>query len=646
MALPWDLKYQPAQNMDKPFEISVEGGRVVAISLPSSLSVSNENLLKGLISTLQVDLTSYHHVHNPQDSYDKERQQGLFRKIETDVSGDCETLYSVSPVAAEWRRELPQFSTEEDPIEITKSKNYGHCHHRVAYHFGVPEGAEWTGTAHQQSEKQFISHGSVSRILAGKQGPIYKAETTSNVHVHPHVYGKQKAEVHSYVKLSLLSVEEDSGSEWQKPEGTRQVKTLLYAMTTKQMATHDSSHSWSSESHEHINVQDGEKQIEAGSSERVANPAHPQSYASSSSSDSSSAYKNDEVPKMNEPAYAALYLNAQSRGDKKQNPVSAQKLLLDAAQQLQNPNNMPKSEFLTKFNILVRLLASMSSDQLAQITHSIEAGKTANNIVKADMWMIFRDAVVQAGTPPAFQQIKAWIKSKKIQNEEAAQVISSLARTLRYPTKEIMIQFFELAMSPDVQEQRFLGTSALIAATRFIRMGQVNNETAQSYYPTQMYGRLARRHDRFVVDDIIPRLSQKLKVAVQNDEQSDANVYIRAIGNLGHPEILHVFAPYLEGKIPTSTYLRVQMVSEFKSLVDQKNRYARAVLFSILRNTAEPYEVRVAAALNMFRANPTGDMMQAMAQMTHDDPSIHVRTVLKKGILSAANLKDARHWHL
>ncbi|PZC74123.1 hypothetical protein B5X24_HaOG208265 [Helicoverpa armigera] len=647
MAVPSDLKYETVQNLDKPFEISVEGGRVVALSLPSAFLLSHENLLKGLLSTLQVDLSAYHHVHNHQDSYDKERQQGLFKKMETDVTGDCETLYTVSPVAAEWRRELPRFANQEDPMEITKSKNYGHCHHRVAYHFGVPEGAEWTGTAHRSEEKQFIAQSTVSRILAGKQGPIYKAETTSTVSVHPHLYGKQKAQVHSYVQLILVSVEQDSGVEWQKPEGTRQIKTLLYAMTTKQMAIHDQSSSQeSSESHEHIHVEVEQPKSRARRSSDRQQQEFNKDWRSSSSSDSSSAYINDDLPRINEPAYAALYMSAQSRGDKKQNTMNAQKLLQDIAQQLQNPNNMPKADFLSKFNILVRIIASMSSDQLAQTSRGIEVGRTSNNNVKVDMWMIFRDAVVQAGTPPAFLQIKTWILNKKLQNEEAAQVISTLARTLRYPTKEIMIQFFELAMNPVVQEQERLNTSALIAATKFIYMGQVNNETAHYYYPSHMYGRLARRNDRFVLDDILPRLSEKLQQAIEKQEWSRAQVYIKAIGNLGHREILQVFSPYLEGRIQVPTYLRVQMVVQLRSLAHQKDKYVRAVLYSILRNTAEPYEVRVAAILNIFMAHPTAEMMQVMAQMTNEDPSVQVRSALKSGIVSAADLKDPHFWHL
>lgn len=651
--LPENLKYQPVANLDKPFEIVLDGGRVISLSLPASYSLPQENLLKGLISALQVDLSTYHNIHGSQNNYDQESQQGLFRKMESDVTGDCETLYAVSPVAAEWRRELPNFASEEDPIEITKSKNYGHCHHRVAYHFGVPEGAEWTGTAHKPEEEQFIRGATVTRILASKQGQIYKSEATGTVYVHPHLYGKQKAEVYSDVRFNLVSLEEDKEVEWQKPEGNRLIKSLLYSMTTKQVAYHDKSSSSSSEeSHEQVQIQDQKNRMRRFAPKFVAvnkvivKPKESSSSSSSSSSYSSSAYVNDEIPNINEPAYAALYMSPQPHADKKQNVMNAQKLLQDIAQQLQNPNNMPKADFLSKFNILVRVIAAMSTEQLGQTSRSIEVAKSSNNIIKSDMWMIYRDAVAQAGTLPAFQQIKTWIQTKKIQGEEAAQVVATLVNTLRYPTKEVMSQFFKLAVSAEVSQQRFLNTSALIAATRLINMGQVNNETAHSYYPTHMYGRLSRKHDTFVLDEILPYLSEQLKNVIEQGDSSKAQVYIRAIGNLGHREILKVFAPYLEGKILISTYLRVQIVNSLQVLTQQEDKHVRAVLYSILKNTAEPYEVRVAAINRIFMAKPTSVMMQSMAQMTHDDPSVQVRAALKSGIESAAQLKNPRHMEL
>ncbi|XP_026492905.2 vitellogenin-like [Vanessa tameamea] len=648
--MPEDLKYQPVPNFDKPFEIYYAGGRVLSLSLPSSVSLAQENILKGLIGALQVDLSTYRNVHSSHDTYDKESQQGLFRKMETDVTGDCETLYTASPAPPEWRRELPAFTSEEDPIEITKSKSYGHCHHRVDYHFGVPEGAEWTGTAHRPRKEQFINRATVSRILVGKNGPIYKAETTSTVNVHPHLFGKQKAEVHSKVTFQLVSYEQDSEAEWPPSEGNREIPNLLYSLNSKPREINEDSSS-SSSSHE-----SSEQQSNSNKYSRYRRSVKPKPVVSinkliiknrkdisgsSSSSESASAYVNDDIPNNNEPAYAAMYMNPQPHGDKKQNPMNAQKLVQEIAQQLQSPNNMPKSDFLSKFNILVRVIASMSYGQLSQTSRSIEIAKSSNDNIKLDMWMIYRDAVTQAGTSPAFQQIKTWIENKKIEGEEAAEVVAVLARSLRYPTKETMTQFFELAMSPEVIHQTYLNSTAIIAATKFINMGQVNNETSHRYYPSHMYGRMARKHDSFVVDEVLPRLSAALKLAVEQGDSHKSQVYVKAIGNLGHRAILDVYAPYLEGKTKVSTYLRTQIVENLRALARQRDSHVRTVLFSILRNTAEPHEVRVAAIQNIFRSRPSNAMMQVMAQMTKADPSKHIRAALKSAILSAAELKHS-----
>ncbi|XP_023941468.1 vitellogenin [Bicyclus anynana] len=651
--VPKDLKYKPAPKLDKPFEIYMAGGRVKTLRLSSSVPLAQENFIKGLIGALQVDLSTYRNVHSSHDTYDKNIRQGLFRKMETDVTGDCETLYSVSPVAAEWRRELPEFESEEEPFEITKSKNYGHCHHRVDYHFGVPEVAEWTGTAHSTKKEQFINRATVSRILAGKEGPIYKAETTSTINVNPHLFGKQRSEVQSKVSLRLVSYGQDNEAEWPKLVGPREILNLLYSLTPKQISIDDSSSSNSEESFEkNIHVEKYQRERRSArpktvvSIDKVIVKSHVSDEDSSSSSDSTSAYVNDEIPLDNEPAYAALYLNPQPHGDKKQNPMNAQKLVQEISHQLQNPNNMPKSDFLSKFNILVRVIASMSYGQLSQTSRSLEVAKSSNDIVKTDMWMIYRDAVAEAGTLPAFQQIRTWIEKKKIEGEEAAEVVAVLSRSLRYPTTNVMKQFFELAMSPVVTEQLYLNSSALISATRFINMGQVNNLTAHRYYPTHMYGRLSAKHDRFVVDEVLPRLSQELKSSIEREDSHKAQVYIRAIGNLGHRAIVDVFAPYLEGKITVSTYLRTRMVENLRVLAYQGDHHVRAVLFSILKNSAEPYEVRVAAVHNIIMTRPTTAMMQTMAEMTKVDPSTHVRAAIKSMIETVADLKSPRYFHV
>ncbi|CAH0697616.1 unnamed protein product [Spodoptera exigua] len=539
---PTGLDYNPVEKFDHPFEIFVDGGRVVSLKLPESLSVPNENLLKGLIGALQADLSTFNYVDNFPNSYDKETFQGLFKKMESDVTGDCETLYSVASVSADWHRELPEFA--EDPIEITKSKNYGSCAKYVDFNFGVPEGAVWKGMAHENEEKQFIKHTTESRLLVGKHGTIYKSESFDSAIVNPLLFGKQKAQVHSYISFYLLSLQPESSKEWIKSEEYRTVDSLMFTYDPKTI------------------IPPNEKSV-----------------------------------------------------------ADAQKLLQEMAPLLKDPSVLPKSDFLSKYKNLIRLIMFMSPEQLAQMTNSIEVAKSSKNLAKNYMWIIYRDAVVQAGTYTAFQEIKNWIQSNKVQNDEAADVITSVASVLRVRTKKVMSEFFDLAMSPNVQKQDYFNTTALLAVTKFMASCE---------------------DDSFVEEKVIPRLSEELKKAIEIDDKKKAQVYVKVLGNLAHPEILKVFAPYLEGRVPVTKYLRIQMVINLKNLANTKNEYVRAVLFSLLKNTAEPYEVRVAAALNIFLAYPNHEMMQIMAHMSGTDPSTQVRAVLANGIIFAAGLKDPR----
>lgn len=54
----------------------------------------------------------------------------------------------------------------------------------------------------------------------------------------------------------------------------------------------------------------------------------------------------------------------------------------------------------------------------------------------------FRDAVAQAGTGPALLTLKEMIESKKVKSEEAAQLISILPNSARFPNSEYMNNFF------------------------------------------------------------------------------------------------------------------------------------------------------------------------------------------------------------
>lgn len=192
--------------------------------------------------------------------------------------------------------------------------------------------------------------------------------------------------------------------------------------------------------------------------------------------------------------------------------------------------------------------------------------------------------------------------------------------------------------NPEVVSQAGLNSTAVYAFTRLVHMAQVNPKTIHKRYPVHTFGYLTRQGDTVVTETYIPYLAQQLEEAVTKEDSHKIQIYITALGNIGHPKILQVFEPYLEGKKPMTDFQRTLIVASFGRLIDVQPKLARTVLYKIYANTGEVYQVRVAAVFKLMKTNPPASMLQRMAQFTHEDPSYQVRSFVKSSIESAALL--------
>uniref|UniRef100_A0A2M4B8F5 Putative vitellogenin-a1 n=1 Tax=Anopheles marajoara TaxID=58244 RepID=A0A2M4B8F5_9DIPT len=321
------------------------------------------------------------------------------------------------------------------------------------------------------------------------------------------------------------------------------------------------------------------------------------------------------------------------------------KLAYEIATELQEISQVPKSNTLNKFTILARVLRTMNYQDIYDVCQKLfvsqkerEEGSNHSESFakKCDAWNTFRDALAQAGTPPAFKVIKELIEEKKLRGDEAATVIATLPKTIRYPTQTIMHEYFLLVTSNTVQHQEYLNVTALISYCDFLNRAQVNNQSAYNYYPVHSFGRLADEDYKIVAHKVVPWLSHQLREAVKAGDSVKVQVYIRCLGHLGHPEILNVFEPYLEGKIPVTHFQRLAMIVAFDRLVENYPRLARSVLFKVYQNTGDAHEVRCAAVYLLVRTKPPVYMLQRMAEQTHYDPSTYVRAAVKTALESAS----------
>ena len=111
-----------------------------------------------------------------------------------------------------------------------------------------------------------------------------------------------------------------------------------------------------------------------------------------------------------------------------------------------------------------------------------------------------------------------------------------------------------------------------------------------NHYPVHTYGRLTPKHDKAVTEYYIPYLEMELKKAVESGQSTVIQTYIMALGNIGHPKILPVLEPYLEGKVQVTVFQRTLMVSALAKLAENFPKLARSILYKIYLNTMEEHQ--------------------------------------------------------
>ncbi|MDD9338890.1 MAG: hypothetical protein PV362_04375 [Providencia heimbachae] len=204
----------------------------------------------------------------------------------------------------------------------------------------------------------------------------------------------------------------------------------------------------------------------------------------------------------------------------------------------------------------------------------------------------------------------------------------------------------QLAKSQEVQNEQYLNSSIVLAMTELLEQSVVNRQMAHTYYPRNAYGRMATKGMEMIEKQVIPYLQNQLERAVEKQDSHKIQVYIRALGNLGHPKILAVFEPYLEGKKQITEFERLAMVIALDKLAVDYPKDALTVLFKIYQNVAEFHQVRCAAVMQLMRTNPPAAVLQRMAEFANVDSSRQVRAVVKSVILSAAKLENYENQEL
>lgn len=655
------LNYQSLPLSPKPFEVRFKNGTVQELIVERDISNWEANILKSIISQIQVDVQGENAVpsrYNRQGDND-----AMYKTMEDTVTGKCLTLYDINELPEyilQSKPELvpmPQLKGEGDFIEVVKTMNYSECKERIVYHYGLHEMQGMEPASSHMGD--FFLKSSVSRvILSGsmKRHTIQSSVTTNKIVLKPTPSSSHKGLVVSQLNITLVDVHSAS----QEPQQLSQPKSIgnLVYRYNSPFAQSNEVRTGSKNSEEQ------RYDFEQASSEehqRYYGKRHPRSVARSNEEDSSASstseeeYQNwkqakpsmtaePETPFM--PEFIGYYGQA-IKSAKQINPVEAvQQLARKIARELEQPSDLTKEDTLATFTILTRLVRTMNVREIEEAGRELYTQSNKEVSHHVDAWKSYRDAVAQAGTGPALMTIQDWILTRKIKEQEAATVIASVAYSARHPTQEYLKTFYVLATKPEVQKQAYLNDTAILSYAELVRKVVVDEEYSHNEYPVHTFGKFSEEYKQAVRSEFIPYLKHQLERAIQEADSHKIHVYIRALGNVAHREILAVFEPYLEGKKEVSQFQRLFMVMCFDQLVAVQPKVARAVLYKIYQNQGEQSEVRVAAVYQLMKTSPPASMLQRMAEMTNEDTDEYVNAAVKSTIEDAAQLQDATYSEL
>nr|AMK38869.1 vitellogenin 1 [Colaphellus bowringi] len=637
-----ELTWKPLVMSDKPFQVEMKYGVITDVIVNKHVSNWEANVIRGIMSQFQLN-TSAAKLNSLSEN---QQESAVFRIMEDTVTGNTDTLYEIKQLpeymlqSKPWEARHLQWKTNGDIIEVVKHKNYTDSVELPAYFFGFEGLKNWYPATNQMGE--FFIRDSMSRaILTGtlKRFTIHNSYTVNRIMVNPTLTDKQKGSVISLLNVTLIDVKSQEQILEEIYDPVR-LGNLVYSYETP---------------YTHSEVREKKPYQTTEEWERDQRPAWQRLRRSIYSSDEESfndvseeSYKREFSSMSEAPEWPFLPFTSGYKGKSIKFAIdivnSVEELTREIAKELQDPVKTLEQSSASKFVTLTSLIRIMNEEELKKVSHSLYT--TVEEGIKYDTWVIFRDAVAESGTAPAFRLIQSWIKTDKINGQEASHILSTMTKAVRYPTPQFMKAYFELIKSHEVRSEWPLNSTAVLSYADLVHKVYFNKEYKKQF-PTKSFTNLRTKEGiQFVRKTFIPYLTQQLHEAISQAETQKIHTYIRALGNVGEPSILLSFEPYLEGKKQCSQYQRLLMLISLDTLVRDYPDEVRPVLFRIYQNPGETQELRVAAVYLLIQAQPTTEMLQFMASYTNVDTQEYVNAAVTSSIRNAANLRGAIHRNL
>lgn len=568
---------------NKVFEIEMKNGVINDVIVEKNTYNWEANIIKAILSQLQINTNAENVVNDTINSL-SEDNVGIFKVMEETVTGKMETLYNIrrgGPIIHFDNRIEPRIHYQTEIPVFVPIRALEIVKHKN--YNNVKENIQYH---YGLPEDEFIKRSSFGRAIIDQYNfetyTLQNSYTVNEVFVKPTLADTENIKMESVMNLTLIAYK--NGTDITFSDETIALGGLSY--------TYNSPYS--------TNLVRNEKNR-----------------------------KQNKPILVNEADVPFLPFNVGFKGNSLKlnenfNITQNVELLLNHLRKSDTQENSAEM-----FLHLTSLLKLMNFDELERILDKYYI----NNV--------FLDALSHSGTGPAFLILEKLILWRKVPMFQASLLLSTFTSNVREPTEELVEVYFRFVQKKIIQEQLLLNQTALLSFTNFLRNVYINDKISKEKYPAHTFGKFNTINGRlFVINKVLPYLNDNLNKFIMERNSKKAHLYIRAIGNIGHPEILKMFEPYLEGGKFATQFQRLWMVLSLDKLIETYPIIAQSVFYRIYVNIEEIEEIRVAAINSLMKTYPSLEMLQRIAEYTNIDQNEQVNAAVKASFESIASLKD------
>ena len=607
-----EIPYEMKQYLETPYEVIYDKNMMIKeLKVASDEPVMVTNIKKSLLQSQNygwlkgTQMVETNMIHR--NIKDDRQPSASFTLMEKTFQGECEVSYTVTKlpeyqvIEFEKREQNPsaaEICKGHDYYQVTKNINFEECKQRPIYQRTV--GANSKSDKTEGASTPFVKEVTVEyEVQCGSlDHPILRKKTFGSQFIvsgNGRFDSEEKIQTSSQAKIELIEVEPKTS--FGSLRSTKSFEDLSFHFPSGDF--------WSSSS----------------SSQMLQQP------------DMTS------VP-------VSLYPKLGSETEAKDKFVNTFVRMVQVSKQ--SPESSSRHEDVVNQAAQLSLwVSSLSYDDLTDCWSRAHTKLSHSSLQYLENSLnMFCDILSMASTNPSIKFITEKLENGQLKGESGAWIAANMIRSVRTPTEEVLEELSSLLMHESIQKDRTLKATVALSLTELIYKACIDETSLEFNFPTRVYGKFCSKESMVIKKRLVPFLKSslhELKDQLKVDQPSSQTInhlitYINALGNLGIDETAETLLEVVDGTLTTHSHPRSLAVYRLIRTASRNPTKYRPIILSIIQNSAENDEVRMAAITALVYCRPTSTDFQKLAVMTWFDASNQVSSYITSTLQSLKEL--------